>query len=135
MTYFVLQCSFANLWPAGISFQAQTFFHEGGRVDSADQATGFYGYMKYPVRSDMLICLFPAITDPIQFYWKHCEALESFSASKDLIPVRHEPLDLYVCRQEKIHEEESEHYHSHPYNWEAHLRWYLQWFRREQSGR
>jgi hypothetical protein len=131
-TYLVLICSRKNMWPANIQLEAQTFFQGGGRVDS--MAGEEYGYLRHPRSHDTLHCVFPAVSDPVQFYWKHTAAVEAFALERSLIPARHERIEEYVRRQEVISEEEYQYFRARPYSWRDHLRWYFQWPRRKQRG-
>jgi hypothetical protein len=131
-TYMVLICGRKNMWPANIRLEAQTFFQGGGRVDSL--AGEEYGYKRHPPTHDTLHCVFPATTDPVQFYWKHTAAVEAFAMDRSLIPARHERIDEYVRRQQVISAEEYQYFREHPYSWGDHLRWYFQWPRRKQRG-
>jgi hypothetical protein len=131
-TYLVLICARKTLWPAYIRLKAQTFFQGGGRADSFSGED--FGYTRHPVGHDTLRCVFPAVTDPVRFYWQHTTAVETFATEKNLIPVRHERLEDYVRRQEVISEEVCQYFHAHPYSWGDHIRWYLQWPRWKQGG-
>jgi hypothetical protein len=131
-TYLVLICSRNNMWLSNIQLEAQTFFQGGGRVDSLSGEA--YGYTRRPTGHDTLHCVFPAVDDPVQLYWKHTAAVEAFAAANGLIPVRHERLEDYVRRQDGISEEDYQYFHAHPYSWGDHIRWYLQWPRRKQHG-
>jgi hypothetical protein len=133
VTYLVLLCGRAGCWPAAVSVQAQTFFPGGGRVDSVSGAQ-FYGYLKYPVGPEVLFRSVTGIADPIQFYEAHAAAAEAFALERGLIPARHERFEDNVRRQESISEEETGYYQDHPYSVWDHLRWYLQWPRKEQRG-
>jgi hypothetical protein len=142
VTYFVMICVRTQgddpstrhlVWYATVTFQAQTFFSGGGRVDSVNVA-GAYGYLRYPPAPSVLLRVFPDVTDPLQLYWLHKEAADAFATEKGLTPRRHEQLEDYVRRQEAINDEERLYYHTRPYSWSDHLRWYLQLPRTEQHG-
>jgi hypothetical protein len=132
VTYLVVIFNRHWHWPARVTLQAQTFFQGGGRVDSV--AGAGHGFARLATGPAMLYCVFPPTTDPIQFYQAHAAAVEEFVAREGLSLARHERLEDYVRRQERISEEDCQFYHTHPYSWWDHLRWYLQWPRKEQRG-
>jgi hypothetical protein len=87
-----------------------------------------------PTGPGILHRVFPPTTDPIQFYQAHSAAVEEFAAREGLSLARHERMEEYVLRQKRISEEDYQFFRDHPYSLGDHLRWYLQWPRREQRG-
>jgi hypothetical protein len=74
------------------------------------------------------------VTDPSVLVRRHAEAAARFADETGRSPLRHERFELYVRRQDAIHEDERQQFADHPYSWADHLRWYLQSPRREHRG-
>ncbi len=142
VTYIILRCythtqsdnpkTCNHVWPAAISFEGQTFFPDGGRVDST--AGWSTASQRQAVGPTTLVRTGPEMTDVLQFYLQHTAAVEAFANEKGLSPARHGRFEDYVRQQEIIHEEQWQYTEGHPYSWWDHLRWYLQWPRKEQRG-
>jgi hypothetical protein len=111
-------------WPVYVFFEYQTFFSDGGRVDSLNQDTHASCVSEPPATTRLLT--FPKVTDPLSLYQAHIEAVEAVLDETSATTVQHEPFDLYLRRQEAISETEHDAYALRPYSWRSHLRWYLQ---------
>lgn len=119
-----------HYWPAMHVFQSQTFFTGGGRVDSTntDYSRACAAGRNTLIRSQMTV-------DPLAAHESHRAAVEEFATAEGLSVARHAGLEQYVEWQREIHEADLEHLRTHPYGLLDHLRWYLQWPRRERRGR
>jgi hypothetical protein len=140
VTYMILICvQFVEVrpekrhysWPVSVMFEAQTFFAQGGRVDSVSAG---YEYWQPPLDANTMIRRDSETKHPIEFCRAHIAEAQAFAGEKGLTAIRHERLEDQVRRQEAIRDEERQHYHDHPYSWWDHLRWYLQWPRKQQRG-
>jgi hypothetical protein len=111
-------------WPIHISFECQTFFSDGGRVDSVNHET-YHTYAENQSPTTRLLA-FPEATDPISLYRRHTEVVATVLAEASATPLPHEPLDAVIRRQERISEAEHRGHAKRRYSWRDHLRWYLQ---------
>jgi hypothetical protein len=142
INYLTLACNLVQLgnvpenqfriWPAQIVFRAQTFFSGGGRVDSVGPS--IYSFWMPRVGHDVLLQVAKASADPIEFFQSHVESADQFAQERVLAPVPHKRFDDLIRSQEGIFEEERQYFLDHPYSWVNHLRWYLQWPRKETRG-
>ncbi|MBN9119352.1 MAG: hypothetical protein J0I06_09350 [Planctomycetes bacterium] len=131
-TYLVLNCWARTrsgdetypYWPMLVDFECQTFFSDGGRVDSLNQRTHDSNISDRPASTRLLT--FPKVADPLALYQAHMEAVETVLDETTAMTVRHEPLDLYIRRQEQISEEEHRASARRGYSWRDHIRWYFQ---------
>lgn len=130
MTYLVLVCLIKGedktgpYWPISVGFECQTFFSDGGRADSINYAT-HESYEFEPPPSTRLLT-FPQATDPLSLFRLHTAVVDALVEETAATPVRHEPFDQYIRRQEQISEDECQGYANRPYSFRDHLRWYLQ---------
>ncbi len=113
-----------SLWPATVGLECQTFFSDGGRVDSVADAVYLPRVTNWPESTRLLAI--PTATDPLALYQTHREAVDEVLGEMAVTTVRHEPFDVYLRRQEQISEAEHQAYVARPYSWRDHLRWYLQ---------
>jgi|GEM_PF-6435093 len=129
ITYLVLIC-WAEIsdgdvqfrsWPASVSFQAQTFFTNGGRVDSLASKQ----FLRGPQEPSTLIRSVSQAR-ALEFLEAHRLAAEEFASEEGLTPCRHESLAKFLERQQQIFEVEAEHDRRRRYSLRDHLRWYLQ---------
>ncbi|HSQ56872.1 MAG TPA: hypothetical protein VLM40_14110, partial [Gemmata sp.] len=133
-TYFVLTCRFDQTWPGSIQFQGRTLLDDGGRVDTVAAENGRYLYLRYPVASGVLSRYAPRITNPIELCSIHKDTVAEFSRLTNLFPVRQLSFEKFALLQKAVIEGEYAYYCVHPYSLRDHLRWCLQWPRREQRG-
>jgi hypothetical protein len=139
--YLILTCLHASgddpdtrkrYWPAAVTWQAQTFFDGGGRVDSLNVSE--FSYWNMPAARNTLIREVQ-VSDPIQFFEEHVVAAELFAIKRSLNTVRHVRFEEYLQLQQDIQDDDFDYFETHPYSLRDHLRWYLQLPRREYSGK
>jgi hypothetical protein len=122
-----------RLWPAAVSFLAHTYYADGGRAASISGKAS--GYRKNRSGADCMLRVFPDTDDPVAFTRLHAAAAEAWAQENGRTPLRHEPFNLYLRRQDEIHQELQQVYAQTPcYTWGDHLHWYLQSPRREFRG-
>jgi hypothetical protein len=112
------------MWPAMVTFECQTFFSDGGRIDSVNHGS-HPSYAREHAPSTRLLA-FPDATDPVSLYRAHRAAVDAAEGETSATPLRHEAFDIYLRRQEAISEAEVRGFAAHSYSWWDHLRWYLQ---------
>ena len=121
-----------HMWPAVVVLIADTLFPDGGRVGSVNGR--HLGYRQKRTGPESVFRVFPDETDPRELVRRHAAVAAAVADETGRTPLRHERFDLYVRRQEGLHEEERRLYADNPYSWGDHLRWYLQVPRREYRG-
>jgi hypothetical protein len=121
-----------RMWPAAVVLLAQTFYPDGGRAASVNGP--HLGYRRKRVGPETAVRVYPQETDPLAFVGRHTAMAATFAEETGRTPLRHERFDLFVRRQEAIHDEERRLYGDNPYTWGDHLRWYLQSPRRDYRG-
>jgi hypothetical protein len=140
VTYLVLRFTWATpggpgvsvrAWPAVVTLQTQTFFPGGGRVECV--GSKYAGYVRLTAGPDSVGRVFADVTEPDELLRRHAEAVAEYADRTGSHPLRHESFDRYLRRQEAIHEDERHQYAARPYTRADHLRWYLQWPRRERG--
>ena len=101
---------------------------------SAQQASDNTQISAYGALSAALSALQAGVTTLSNGSLQNTFTATAFADEKGLTPARHERFEEYVRRQEIISEEERQYHSDHPYSWRDHLRWYLQWPRKEIRG-
>ncbi len=141
ITYLVLICYShvarnpdlrVHFWPQFVALKAYSFLTEGARIESASAMS--YGFWKQRVGPNNLIRFVRDVEDPNKFSRTHAAAVAAFVTERGLTPARHERFEEFFRRQAAIHEEQRQQYLDRSFTWSDHLRWYLQWPRKEFRG-
>jgi hypothetical protein len=141
ITYLVLICYshvarnpdlIMHLWPQFVLLKAYSFLTGGARIESASALS--YGFWKQRVGPNNLIRFVRDVEDPIEFSSNHAAAAAAFATERGLTSTRHERFEDLFRRQAAIHEEQRHQYLDRSFTWSDHLRWYLQWPRKEFRG-
>lgn len=120
-----------HFWPRAIGMQIHTFFKSGGRMETA---TAAYAYRRQRPGPDSLIRFVPDVDDPIELHRQHVPVAEAFAKERSLEPLPAGRLDEFLRRLEQIRDEDRRHFQEHGIGRLDHLRWYLQWPRKEARG-
>ncbi|HEV3440862.1 MAG TPA: hypothetical protein VG122_26140, partial [Gemmata sp.] len=141
ITYLVLICYShvarntdlkVHFWPQFVALKAYSFLTGGSRIESASAMS--YGFWKQRVGPNTLIRFVRDVEDPIEFSRNHAAEAAAFATEQGLTPARHERFEDFFRRQAAIHEEQRQQYLDRSFTWSDHLRWYLQWPRKEFRG-
>jgi hypothetical protein len=120
-----------HFWPRAVALQAYTFFRSGGRVETA---TASFSYRRLRPGPDSLIRYVPDTFDPLELHRCHLAFVAEFAQERSLDPLPAVRFDEFVRRLEQIREEGRQHFEERGLSLSDHLRWYLQWPRREVRG-
>lgn len=132
ISYLVLAFQFASnhgedrlpVWPTRYCVLCQTFAENGDRFETTDFQPTLVGLRRVDPTCRVLVV--PGGTSPIDTHRAHVKAAAGWLAEEGERPLRHEPADAYIDRQEEISAQQRRVYRAWPYSWDDHIRWYLQ---------